>query len=77
MVVCRQRRRALEDKNIIPNVKFGKTRNLVWGCISIKEVEDLFFVENIMDAKKYLYIYQEPFSTKCKQNFCKLTEIGS
>lgn len=47
---------ALENRNIIPTVKFGKLSFMVWGCISSTGVGDLAFIEGAMDAKQYLSI---------------------
>lgn len=54
--VWRQPLKALENRNIIPTVKFGKLSVMVWGCISSKGVGDLAFIENTMDAEQYLNI---------------------
>lgn len=47
---------SLENRNIIPTVKFGKMSIMVWGCISSKGVGELAFIETTMDAGKYLSI---------------------
>lgn len=54
---------SLENRNIIPTVKFGKMSIMVWGCISSKGVGDLAFIETTMDAPQYLSILK----TKCNQ----------
>lgn len=56
--VWRKPLKALENRNIIPTVKFGKLSVMVWGCISSKGVGDLVFIENTMDAQQYLQILQ-------------------
>lgn len=47
---------ALDNRNIFPTVKFGKFAVMIWGCISIRGVGNIAFIENTMDVKQYLQI---------------------
>lgn len=47
---------ALENRNVIPTVKFGKLSVMIWGCISSRGVGNLAFIESTIDAQQYLQI---------------------
>lgn len=47
---------ALQNKNIIPTVKFGKLSVMVWGCICSKGVGEIRIIEDNMTKETYLDI---------------------
>ena len=47
---------ALENKNLVPAVKFEKLSVMVWGCISSKGVGVIRILDEIMTKKIYLDI---------------------
>ena len=54
--VLRKPLTALENKNLIPTVKFGKLSVMVWGCISSKGVGVIRILNEIMTKEVYLDI---------------------
>lgn len=57
-MVWRKPNTELETKNLIPTMNHGGGNVLVWGCMSYNGVGNLYFIDNIMDAKSYLKILQ-------------------
>nr|AAA88882.1 Tc1-like transposase [Drosophila virilis]CAA89219.1 Tc1-like transposase [Drosophila virilis] len=60
--VWRKPNTALEQKNIIPTVKFGKLSVMVWGCISSKGVGELRIFNDVMTKEFYLDILKNELS---------------
>ena len=56
MYVCNAESLALENKNLVPAVKFGKLSVLVWGYIFSKGVGVIRILNEIMTKKVYLDI---------------------
>ena len=54
--VWRKPLQALENKNLIPTIKFGKLSVMVWGCILSHGVGDLVFIDGNMNQYQYLNI---------------------
>ena len=54
--VWRKSLTALENKILIPTVKFGKLSVMVWGCKSRKEVGVIRILDEIMTEEVYLDI---------------------
>ena len=50
---------ALENKNLIPTVKFGKLFIMVWGCISSKGVDVISILDEIMNKEVYIVTKME------------------
>ncbi|GFX51552.1 transposable element Tc1 transposase [Trichonephila clavipes] len=57
--IWRKAGKALAPKNTIKTVKFGGGSVLVWGCVSAGGVEDLAFIDGIMDKHVYLGILKD------------------
>jgi len=64
---------ALDNRNIIPTVKFGKLSVMIWGCISSRGVGDLAFIENTMNAQQYLQILKTHLKASA-ENFGLITD---
>ena len=47
---------AVEKKNLIPTVKFGKLSVMKWGCISSKGVGVIRILDEIMTKEVYVDI---------------------
>lgn len=60
--VWRKPKSALQQKNIIPTVKFGKLSVMVWGCISSKGVGELRIFNERMTKEYYLDILKNELS---------------
>lgn len=58
---------ALENKNIIPTVKFGKLSVMVWGCISAKGVGVLKIIEDNMTKEMYLGILKNELMSSARK----------
>lgn len=54
---------ALQNKNIIPTVKFGKLSVMVWGCISCRGVGEIKIIPEIMTKEVYLDILKNQLKT--------------
>lgn len=65
--VWRKRNTALQPKNIIPTVKFGKLSVMVWGCISSKGVGRLRIFNDVMTKEYYLDILKNELATSAKE----------
>ena len=52
-VSTRQDKTTVENKNLIPTVKFGKLSLLVWGCIYSKGVDIIRILDEIMTKEVY------------------------
>lgn len=66
--VWRKPKTALQAKNIVPTVKFGKLSVMVWGCISSKGVGELRIFSEIMNKEFYLDILKKEL-TRSAHNF--------
>jgi transposase len=49
-------RQPLEDRHVIPTVKFGGGSVMVWGCISSQGVGEIIKVEGLMNSAQYCNI---------------------
>ncbi len=54
--IYRRNGTAFESKHLVPTVKFGGGKIMVWGCISQKGVGNLIFVTGNIDSAKYINI---------------------
>lgn len=52
--VWRKNGNAFDLKNLVPTVKFGGGKIMVWGCISYHGVGNLVFVDGTLDSGKYI-----------------------
>jgi transposase len=62
-------RQPLEDRHVIPTVKFGGGSVMVWGCISSQGVGEIIKVEGLMNSANIATFWIEDFSgqrAKCK-----------
>ena len=53
--------KAYSPKNMVPTVKFGGCRIIIWGCISAKGVGKISVIDGKMNAQKYKQILEENF----------------
>ncbi len=53
-IIYRRNKEAYEPKNLVPTVKFGKAKIMVWGCISYQGVGKLVFVDGTLNSAKYI-----------------------
>ena len=58
---------ALENKNLIPAVKYGKLSVMVWGYISSKEVDVIRILDEIMTKEVYLDILNNELIASIKK----------
>ena len=58
---------ALENKNLIPLVKFGKLSIMVWGCIFSKGVVEIKILDEIMTKEVYLGIFKNELIASIKK----------
>ena len=56
--VWRKTLTALENKNLIPTIQFGKLSVMAWGCISSKEVGIIRILNEIMTKDGYFDIFK-------------------
>ena len=58
---------ALENKNLIPTVKFGKLSIMVWGCIYSKGDGVFHILDEIRTKKLYLDILKNELTVSIKK----------
>ncbi|GFX35089.1 transposable element Tc1 transposase [Trichonephila clavipes] len=58
---------ALDPKNIRPTVKHGGGSVMVWGCMASNGVENLVFIDSIMDHKLYIDILNNNLKESAKK----------
>ncbi|KAK7605096.1 hypothetical protein V9T40_006954 [Parthenolecanium corni] len=66
--IWRKKNSELEAKNLLPTVKFGGGKVLVWGCMAAKGVRNLEFIKGNMTAQMYIDILR----ANLKSSACKL-----
>lgn len=59
--------KALKPQNLEPTLKHGGDSVIVWGCISSVSVDELMFIEDILDKDRYLDLLKKQSAKKCKQ----------
>lgn len=53
-IIYRKNGTAFLNKNLVPTVKFGGGKVMVWGCISYNGTGNLVFVDDKLDSGKYI-----------------------
>ncbi len=59
--VWRRKGEEYKDKCMVPTVKRGGGSVLMWGCMSAAGVEELHFIDGIMNSQMYCSILKENF----------------
>ncbi|KAK7576331.1 hypothetical protein V9T40_001250 [Parthenolecanium corni] len=65
--VWRKKNSELEAKNLLPTVKFGGGKVLVWGCMAAKGVGNLEFIEGNMTAQMYIDILRTNLKSSARK----------
>ena len=58
---------ALENRNLMPTVKFGKLSVILWGCITSKGVDVIKILNEIMTKEGYLDILKNELIASIKK----------
>lgn len=58
---------ALDKKNIIPTVKFGKLSVMAWACISCRGVGEIKILDEIMTKEVYLDILKNDLCSSARK----------
>ncbi|GFS77498.1 transposable element Tcb1 transposase [Trichonephila clavipes] len=65
--VWRKPNTALDPKNLRPTIKHGGGSVMVWGCMASNVVENLVFIDGIMDHKLYIDILNNNLKESAKK----------
>ncbi|GFX01742.1 transposable element Tcb1 transposase [Trichonephila clavipes] len=63
---------AMHVKNLRPIVKYGRSNQIVWGCMARSGFGNLHFIDGIMNK----YVYLDIFKRNLKQSASKLGISG-
>lgn len=65
--VWRKKNTELQTKNLLPTVKFGGGKVLVWGCMAASGVGNLVFIEGHMTAQMYIDILRDNLKSSARK----------
>ena len=64
--IWREANTSLYKQNLMPTFKHGVLSAMVWGCVSASGIENLHFIDGIMNAKKYMDILTRNLHQRAK-----------